>query len=111
MLAELRIGEMRRLALGLADAEIDRRLAEMQRHQLRMDVGDVQDRHRAERIEAQDVGLRQPLLRGDAAERTEAAAVVSADAAAVACRKSRREIMITLPRTPGARRGCDVSGT
>ena len=74
ILPELRVSEMRRQAFVRADAEIDRRLAEIQRHQLRMIVRDIKDGHRAERIELEDVRLRQLLLRGDAPERTKSAA-------------------------------------
>ena len=73
VLPELGVGDMRRQSLGFADAEIDRRLAEMQRHQLRVDVGHVQDGDGAERIEAHDVGLRQALLGGDVPEPAETA--------------------------------------
>ena len=73
ILPELRVGEMRRQALIPADAEIDRRLAEIQRHQLRMIVGDIEDRHRAQRIEPRDVGLGQALLRRHTSERTQSA--------------------------------------
>ncbi len=58
-----RAGEMRRLPLRLADAEIDRRLAEIDRHQLPVHVGDVQQRDVAERLEGEKLVLRQPLLR------------------------------------------------
>ena len=59
---------MRRLSLRRADAEIDRRLAEIDRHQLAMDVGDMQQRDIAERIELQQFGFAQPLLRHGARE-------------------------------------------
>ena len=54
---------MRHLPARLADAEIDRRLAEQHRHELGVDVGDMDERDVAERLEAQQLGLRQPLLR------------------------------------------------
>ena len=54
---------MRRLSARFADAEIDRRLAEIDRHQLGMDVGDVQQRDIAERVELHELGLGQALLR------------------------------------------------
>jgi hypothetical protein len=54
---------MRRQALRLADAEIDRGLAEIDRQQLRMNVGDMQQRDVAERVELQELVLCQPLLR------------------------------------------------
>ncbi len=55
-------GEVRHQALGVAGAEIDRGLAEIDRAKLRVQVGDVHQRHVAERLEAQQFGLRQPLL-------------------------------------------------
>ena len=54
---------MRRLPPRLADAEIDRRLAEIDRHQLAVHVGDVQQRDVAERVEFEQFVLRQALLR------------------------------------------------
>ncbi|MBA7714623.1 hypothetical protein ES703_123652 [subsurface metagenome] len=65
---------MRRLAASFADPEIDRRLAEVQRHQLRMAVGEIKDRERAQGIEVQDVRLREALLGCDPAKGTHAAA-------------------------------------
>ena len=62
-LQERLAGDVRRLALGVADPEIERRLAEIERRQLAVDVGDVQQRHVADRLEFQKIGLRQPLLR------------------------------------------------
>ena len=70
---------MRRLPPRLADAEIDRRLAEIDRHQLAVDVGDVQQRDIAERVEFEQFGFAQPLLRHRARE---AAAAASAAVAA-----------------------------
>ena len=61
--------EMRHQPARLADAEVDRRLAEIVRHELRMQVGDMQDRHLSQRIEAQQFILREPLLRRQTAER------------------------------------------
>ena len=74
MLAKLLIREMRRQSAHLADAEIDRWFAKVQRHELRVQIGHVKNGHRAERLEAEDVGLRQPLLRSHASERAGAAA-------------------------------------
>ena len=54
---------MRHQPLGLADAEIDRRLAEQERHELGVDVGDVDERDVADRVEAQQLVLGQALLR------------------------------------------------
>ena len=64
---------MRRLALYFAKAEIDRWLAEMQRHQLGMAIGHIEDGDRAQGIEAGDVGLGKALLRGKAPQRTKPA--------------------------------------
>ena len=50
------------MPLGLADADIDRRLAQQQRHQLAMDVADVKKRDVADRLEAQQLVLGQALL-------------------------------------------------
>ena len=71
---------MRRLPARLADAEIDRRLAEIDRHQLAVDIGDMQQRDIAERVELQQFGFAQALLRHGAREA--AAAGVSAAVAA-----------------------------
>ena len=62
-------GEMRRLAPRLADAEIDRRLAEIDRHQLAVDIGDVQQRDVAERVELEQFRFGEALLRQGARER------------------------------------------
>ncbi len=55
-------GDMRDEPLDLADAEVRRRLAEQQRHELGMDVRDMNQRDVAERIEPQQLVLRQALL-------------------------------------------------
>ncbi|MDB5627232.1 MAG: hypothetical protein JWR73_3034 [Tardiphaga sp.] len=67
------IGDVRWDAFRLTDTEIDRRFTELKRHQLRMGIGDVEDRYRAEWVEAQNVVLGQPLLRGGTAQWTEPA--------------------------------------
>ena len=54
---------MRRLAPRLADAEIDRRLAEEDRPQLGVDIGQMDEGDVAERLEGEEVALREPLLR------------------------------------------------
>src|SRR5215211_537646 len=54
---------MRRLAPRLADAEVDRRLAEEDRPQLGVDIGQMDEGDVAERLEGEDVALREPLLR------------------------------------------------
>src|SRR5262249_13013371 len=72
--AEFIVSDVRWQAPRLADPEIDRRLAEVQRHQLRMGVGEIKDRQRPQGIEAQDVRLCQTLLGSDPAEGTKAAA-------------------------------------
>ena len=69
---EIRAGQMRRQSLGGADAKIDARLAEIDRHQLAVDVGDVQQRDIADRIEAREVVLRQSLLGEGTRETTSA---------------------------------------
>ena len=56
-------GDVRHLAARLADADVDRRLAEQHRHELRVDVGEVHQRDIADRLEAQQIGLGQSLLR------------------------------------------------
>ena len=53
---------MRRLAPRLADAEIDRRLAEIDRHELAVNIGDMQQRDVAERVELEQFGFGQALL-------------------------------------------------
>ena len=68
MLEEIRAREMRRLSPRRADAEIDRRLAEIDRHQLAVDVGDMQQRDIAERVELQQFRLGDALLRQRARE-------------------------------------------
>ena len=60
---KLLAGDMRRLAARLSDAEIDRRLAEIERHQLAMNIGHVNQRDVAERLEGQQFLFRQLLLR------------------------------------------------
>ena len=59
---------MRRLSPRRADAEIDRRLAEIDRQQLAVNVGDMQQCDIAERVEFQQFGFAQPLLRHGARE-------------------------------------------
>ena len=61
-LEEILAGHMRRQALYLADAQIGRRLAEVDRHQLGVDVRQVHQRDVAERPERQEVVLAQALL-------------------------------------------------
>ena len=59
-------GDVRNRAARLAGAEIDRRLAEMHRKQLRMQVGEMQQRDVADRVETQQLVLREALLRESA---------------------------------------------
>ena len=54
---------MRHQPPHLADTEIDRWLAEHERDELGVDVGDMDQCHVAERLEAQQFLLRQALLR------------------------------------------------
>src|SRR6266446_2097358 len=61
-LEQRRAGHMRHLPPCLADPDIDRRFAEIDRHQLRMEVGDVDERDVAKPVETQQVGLAQLLL-------------------------------------------------
>src|SRR6185437_9018471 len=61
-------GDMRRLSPRLADAEIDRRLTVINRHQLAVDISHVQQRDVAERVELQQFVLRQALARHGACE-------------------------------------------
>src|SRR5262249_59697268 len=68
---EVLAGQMRRLPPRLADAEIDRRLAKIDRHQLAVDVRDVQKRDVADAVELEKLGFGEALLRGGAAERPE----------------------------------------
>ena len=59
-LQQLLAHDMRRQAARLADAEIDRRLAEIDRHELGVQVGEIEQRELAGRLEAQQIGLRRP---------------------------------------------------
>src|SRR5262249_46448216 len=54
-LEEVMARKVRGLPLRLANAEIDRRLAEIDRHQLAVNVGDVQQRDIAEGVEPQQL--------------------------------------------------------
>ena len=60
---------MRHETLGLADADVDAGLAEMQRHQLAVDIGEVHQRDVADRVELQQFILRQAALRCRAPKR------------------------------------------
>ena len=57
---------MRHTTLRLADTEIGGWLAEQHRKQLGVDIGDVDKRNVAERLETQELGLGQVLLRQSA---------------------------------------------
>ena len=59
---------MRQLALGLADAEVERRLAVVEGLELRVAVGHVQDGELALGRELQQLVLADGLLRGGTAE-------------------------------------------
>ena len=89
--SELGVGQMRRQPLRFADAEIDRRLAEIQRHQLGVGIGRIQDGDRAQGIETGDVGLGQALLSGEPPERAEPASERQR-------RRSRRRLQELPPR-------------
>ncbi len=56
-LHEVRASQVRWQSGHFADAEIDRGLAEEERHELGVDVRDVQQGHLAERLEGKEVGL------------------------------------------------------
>ena len=61
--------QMRRTSRGVAQAEIDARLAEVRRQQLRMTIGEMQQMHVAEARHVVDVRARSaPLRRGPPAE-------------------------------------------
>src|SRR5262245_11303494 len=64
---------MGRLAPRLAGADVDRRLAQIDRNELRMQVGHVQQRDVAIMIECQQLILGDALLRGGASDRAETA--------------------------------------
>jgi hypothetical protein len=55
-------GEVRHDAARLADADIGRCLTEMHGYELRVQVGEVHQRHLADRVEAQQVSLGRPGL-------------------------------------------------
>jgi hypothetical protein len=62
--AEVRAGHMRRLAGDRANADVPLGLAEPDRLQLRVDVGEMDERDIARGVESQKVVLRQRLLGG-----------------------------------------------
>jgi len=62
--AEIGAGDMGHLPLGRADAQVHLGLAEIDRHQLGVDVGDMDQGQVAERVEFQELVLGQRLLRG-----------------------------------------------
>src|SRR4030095_4863646 len=66
---ERRSSDVGRLSPRLADAEIDRRLAEMDRQELPVNVGNVKQRHVTERIELEQVRFGEALLRHRTRER------------------------------------------
>ncbi len=66
---EIAAAQMRRQSPRLADADIGGRLAQIDRHELAVQVGHVQERDIADAVEAQELALGEPLLRRDAAER------------------------------------------
>src|SRR5262245_19326923 len=59
---------MRWLASRLADPEVDRRLAEIHRHELAVNVGHMQQRDVANRVEFEQVGFGQALPRNRTCE-------------------------------------------
>jgi hypothetical protein len=63
-LAERLTGHMRHVALVLADADVHLRFAEIDRLELSVNVGDMDQRDVAVGLELQQLVLRQPLLRG-----------------------------------------------
>ena len=63
-LAEIRAGQMRHLPAVLAHTDIDRRFAEIDRFQLRVNVGHVDQADTPEGVKFKQFVLRQRLLRG-----------------------------------------------
>ena len=68
MLEKILAGEMRRLPARFADAEIDRRLPEIDRHELPVQIGNMQQRDIADRIEFEEFVFGEALLRHRARE-------------------------------------------
>ena len=97
MRQEVLAGDVRERAARLADAEVERRLAEIHRHELRVQVGEMQDRDVAERVEAEELVLRDALLREGAAP----AVGRIAAAAAATCRNSGGRTSLVMPRESG----------
>ena len=65
---EILTRDMRRQALDLADPDVNRGFAEIDRRQLRVHVGEMQQRHLAHRLEVENARLVDLLLRHNAAE-------------------------------------------
>ncbi len=74
MREEILAGNVGHKPLHLADAEIDRRLAEINRHELGVQIRDMDQRDIAERFEPQEISLCQTLLRGGLTKRPDATA-------------------------------------
>ena len=89
VIEERRASEVRNAPPPLPDPDIDRRLSEIDRHELRMEVSDVHERHVADGLEGKQVRLAQPLLREGARP---TAGTIAAVAAAIS-RNSRRVVM------------------
>ena len=70
MVEQLAAREVGRKAACRPDADVDGRLAEVDGHQLRVDVGEVEKRDPAQRLEAQEVVLGDFLCRRGAAQRS-----------------------------------------
>ncbi len=66
MIEQSAAGEMRHQAFRFPDAEIDRRLTEEERHQLAVDIGDMEEGDVADGREGEEFGLRETLLRESA---------------------------------------------
>ena len=72
-LEKVRAADVRRHVAAVAGAEILRRLAIDHRHELRVQVGEMQQRDVAEIVEPEKLVLRQPLLRHGARKRAQPA--------------------------------------
>ena len=66
--------KMGRKPFGFTHSEVDGRFPEMLRHELRVQIGDVNNRHLAERIKLKQVRLAQALLRCNLPKRSTPAA-------------------------------------
>ena len=100
-------GDVGHDALGFADADVDGRLAEMERHELPVDIGHVDERDVAETFEFQQSSCGEacparPRGRAGPSRR-------SVDAPAAACRNSRLEIIASRLVRQRGRKACRCS--